>query len=95
MDVPVGAVSAVDLTEVLVALRAITARLAAVLEPQTVDSVRWLTTSEAAEFARIGCKQSVRNWAREYGIGLKVGDRWQIDRHLLEEFIRDRDRSGS
>jgi hypothetical protein len=92
--VPACSESAPDLTELLSALRAVTARLAAVVEPQPIEPARWLTTSEAAELAHIGCTQSVRNWAREYGIGLKVRDRWQIDRYLLEEFLRDRAKSG-
>jgi hypothetical protein len=85
---------AAELTELLSALRAITARLAAVIEPQPIEAARWLTTSEAAKLAHIGCTQSVRNWAREYGIGLKVRDRWQIDRYLLKEFLCDRAQSA-
>ena len=79
-----------ELAALLSALQATAARLAALLEDQAVEPTIWLSTSEAAELALIGSTQSVRNWARKYGLGLKVRNRWQIDRHLLEAFLRDR-----
>lgn len=79
-----------DLVRLLSALRAVTAQLSAILEQQTIEPEVWLSTSEAAQLARIGCTQSMRNWARSYALGIKVRDRWQIDRRLLEHFLRDR-----
>jgi len=79
-----------DLHALLPALRTVTARLEEVLEQRTIEPATWLSTSEAAELAHIGCTQSMRNWARKYNLGIKVHDRWQIDRNLLEAFLHDR-----
>jgi len=81
-----------ELAALLSTLRAGAARLAALLEEQTVKPAT-CSTSEAAELARIGSAQSVRNWARKHGLGLKIGNRWEIDRHLLEKFLLDRHQS--
>ena len=90
---PDGTVSpnlAAELAALVVALRAVAAQVAALVEDRPTEPVRWLTTSEAAELAHIGSAQSVRNWAKKYGLGFKVRDRWQIDRCLLDDFLRDR-----
>lgn len=74
-------------------LRATADRFAALLEEEPPPTP-WLSTAEAAKVAHIGSQQTIRNWARAYGLGIRVRDYWQIDRRLLDQFLRDRrDRS--
>lgn len=78
-----------ELAAVLAALRAVTDRLALLVDEKPAAR-RWLSTSEAAEIAHVGSAQTARNWARRYGIGILVKDRWQIDPLLLEQLLSDR-----
>jgi hypothetical protein len=49
-----------------------------------------LTTAEAATLAGVGNQQTIRNWCRTYGIGIRVRDRWQVDRALLRQLLIER-----
>jgi hypothetical protein len=78
-----------ELEAVLTMLHAVTARVETMLA-DTPPAARWLSTSEAAEVARIGSPQTIRNWCRRFQIGICVRGVWQVDAVLLEKLLSDR-----
>ena len=52
----------------------------------------FITTAEAVEmheargFGPVG-KFTIIYWCKQYGIGLKIGGRWKVDRQKLEKLL--------